>query len=669
MSEMTATATSTTEESGAAYSEVRPFDLDDDALVKKIRGWFKEDAAAKGKHADKRKLAHRMYAGDQWEQADRTAANTVGSKKPLLTLNYLLSIISAVEGEERTNRQEMKFYGEGQEDDGAAAGLNRILKWIMHQCGGEFVLSAQFREKLIAGEGWIVPEVDYFEDPEGKIKLVFVDDSEAYDDCLNTHPTSENSRRFTRVKQFTKEEIDARWAGACAKLQESTELDGAAPVETDGKGYRDIYSTPGDTKSVKLYDAQKCLYTVMETWWWQIEDGWVVVDEATGMLVEKSPDEFEAMRSQREAEQKEALSQLISGNRQRVPIDPADPAAGMTFEPLPKALQATERKVKRFYQAFSCVDVLLAKQASPVKDLKRIPYVPTRALYDKENNRWFGLVEPLVDLQKQTNVEQSVFIQLMQLMPKQSWMAPKGGFHNKNEWSTKLAQPGAMLEYNPTRGKPEPVPVQAIPRHLTDMGASRPATMRDISGVNVDMMGQRVAGDPGVVMEMRQKAAKTVLAPIFDNFRQSKIALGMVLLAYIQTYVSIGRRIRVLGPQGDVQYVQMTEQMQLGRYDLTVEETDATVNDRIATLNILQTTLPMMLKSGMPLTPEFVDLMPMPPHVRDAWKRQISWEMTLGGKVPPPGWQPGMPAPAAGPPGLPAPVPPQGGEPNPAPVN
>jgi hypothetical protein len=73
--------------------------------------------------------------------------------------------------------------------------------------------------------------------------------------------------------------------------------------------------------------------------------------------------------------------------------------------------------------------------------------------------------------------------------------------------------------------------------------------MRAISGVNVDMMGQRVASDPGVVMEMRQKAAKTVLAPIFDNFRQSKIVLGMVLLAYIQTYVSVGRRIRVWAPR------------------------------------------------------------------------------------------------------------------------
>jgi hypothetical protein len=116
MSEQTATAYAGDQE----QADIQPFDLSDEDLVKKLRGWFREDAAHKAQHADKRKLAHRMYANDQWEQTDRTVSNAPGSKKPLLTLNYLLSIVSAVEGEERTNRQEMKFYGEGQEDDGAA---------------------------------------------------------------------------------------------------------------------------------------------------------------------------------------------------------------------------------------------------------------------------------------------------------------------------------------------------------------------------------------------------------------------------------------------------------------------------------------------------------------------------------------------------------------------
>jgi hypothetical protein len=66
-------------------------------------------------------------------------------KRPRLTLNMLLTILAAVEGEERTNRQEIKTFGEGQEDDGASYGLNRLIKWVNNQCGGEFQLSQLFR--------------------------------------------------------------------------------------------------------------------------------------------------------------------------------------------------------------------------------------------------------------------------------------------------------------------------------------------------------------------------------------------------------------------------------------------------------------------------------------------------------------------------------------------
>jgi hypothetical protein len=156
--------------------------------------------------------------------------------------------------------------------------------------------------------------------------------------------------------------------------------------------------------------------------------------------------------------------------------------------------------------------------------------------------------------------------------------------------------------------------------------------MREISGVNTEMTGQRVGSDAGVVMEMRRKAATTVLAPIFDNYRRSKIEVGRILLAYIQTYVKPGRKIRVLG-EDENRYVEMTEQMGLLRYDITVDEANSTVNDRISTLNILQTTLPMLMKSGLSPPPEFVDLLPAPPHVRNAWKRQIAWQMTVSGQL------------------------------------
>jgi hypothetical protein len=41
--------------------------------------------------------------------------------------------------------------------------------------------------------------------------------------------------------------------------------------------------------------------------------------------------------------------------------------------------------------------------------------------------------------------------------------------------------------------------------------------------------------------------------------------------------------------------------------------------------------------------PEFVDLLPMNPDLRDEMKRMIAWQLTVNNMLPPPGWQPGQP--------------------------
>ncbi|TKD50571.1 portal protein [Sphingomonas baiyangensis] len=646
------------QDSAGEQKPLGPFQLPDEELVQRIWAWFKESSSAKAPAAKKRKKDFRVYAGRQWDEGDEALAKKLN--RPALTLNMVLTIISAVEGEEREERQDIKYFGNGGEDDGAAWGLNRILKWIMQQCGGEFTLSRQFRDGTICGEAWIVPEVDFFDDPEGKIKLELVDDCEVFDDPLAKCPVSSDSRYFIRQKQMTAEELEARWPGSVERLTQAV-IAHDPGTETDGSGYRDIYSEPGRIDTPKHYDSKTKLWTVMETWWHQIEPGWVVRDDATGLLEEKTPEEFEALKAARAEQVQQVLAARVAAlapppMTAMIPGMPA-PAAPPVPE-MPPPIEAVERPVRRFYQAFSVYRELLDKQPSPMPRLKRVPYVPFRAFFDKDEGEYFGLVRPITDVQLQHNVEQSVIVQMMQLQPKSSWMGPKGSFHNKVEWQNKLAQPGSLLEYNQSRGgKPEPIPVQPISRHLIEMADARPQTMRAISGVNVEMTGQRQGSDAGVVMEKRKKAARTVLAPIFDNHRMTKHALGTVLLAYIQKYVSVGRRLRVIGPEGKAEDVVMSADMQIGRYDISVGESDESMNDRFEALYVLQTVLPAMMKSGMPITPEFVDLLPIPPHIRQTWKRYVAWKLTLEGAVPPPGWEPGMPNPFLPAPGAAPPLP------------
>jgi hypothetical protein len=198
---------------------------------------------------------------------------------------------------------------------------------------------------------------------------------------------------------------------------------------------------------------------------------------------------------------------------------------------------------------------------------------------------------------------------------------PKGSFHNKNEWETKLAQPGKLLEYNASRGQARAnrrrppcrgtwstwrwVAPRSCAKYRHQHGDDRPAHAGR----------RRRHGDA-------EEGGDDVLAPIFDNYRRAKLEVGKVLLCYMQTYISPGRRLRVLG-DNKAGWVEATIEMTEGRFDLKVEETNASINDRMETLTVMQTTLPQIIQAGVPVPPEFIDLLPMNPTIRDEWKRML----------------------------------------------
>jgi hypothetical protein len=88
-----------------------PYQLSDEDLVNEDPHWIKEAAGARTEILAKRKEEWKYLAGDQWAKEDVDAMKR--QKRPRLTLNMLLTIMAAVEGEERTNRQEIKTSARG----------------------------------------------------------------------------------------------------------------------------------------------------------------------------------------------------------------------------------------------------------------------------------------------------------------------------------------------------------------------------------------------------------------------------------------------------------------------------------------------------------------------------------------------------------------------------
>jgi hypothetical protein len=77
-----------------------------------------------------------------------------------------------------------------------------------------------------------------------------------------------------------------------------------------------------------------------------------------------------------------------------------------------------------------------------------------------------------------------------------------------------------------------------------------------------------------------------------------------------------------MGERG-ARYVQATTDLQFGKFDAIVEDSTDTPNDKMATMYILQTTLPMLLQAGVPVPPSFVDILPISQHIKDEWKQML----------------------------------------------
>jgi hypothetical protein len=621
---------------------VRTSKLEDQAYALRVRRWYHEAYNHEKDARDEEDEDQRFFAGHQWKEEHINARLSEG--RPAITVNYCLPIVNAVVGEERLNRQQITIYGRDPTDDYGGNAMTELIRWVMYGSNGDYAVSKMFRSTATTGRGWVEVRINWLDDPEGLIEVKEVPRKEMYTDPVSREEDLSDARFLVREKWLTEDEIEAMWPD---KIEDVKRLRARWGTEA---GNTIIEPAPGSDKygksNHKIYNDKEGTWQCLEAWHWEVLPGQIVLNDQTGQLEELTNDEFQVVNDERNQE----IAQAQAMNAVATEMVPGMAMSGVV--PVPPPIKATPRPIKRYFQGFIIGDVVLQRGPSPHKFLKRFPYVPCFGMRDEDKERWFGLIRAIKDPQRQHNVEQSAILQWTQQMPKGGWMAPKGAFVDRQRWEQRSAQPGFIGEYNANRGKPEPIRPPTLPRHVLELAPTRLQNMRDISGVNVDLMGNTQKDSPGVVMELRRKQALTVLQTLFDNLRLARRILGQVLIAFIQQYIADGRQVRVVGAPKQ-QYIIAAKDLQFARFDAVVEDSPDSPTDKMATMYILQTTLPILAKMGIPIPPSFVDLLPISPHIRDEWRALIQSTMM------PPALPPGAPPPAGAPTG--GPPPPQAG--------
>jgi len=137
-------------------------------------------------------------------------------------------------------------------------------------------------------------------------------------------------------------------------------------------------------------------------------------------------------------------------------------------------------------------------------------------------------------------------------------------------------------------------PKADMPTSLMNLTEFAVGSIRDVSGVNMEMLGARDANQPGVLEYQRRQAAMTTLAEYFDALRFYRKQQGRVLLYFLREHIAPTGRLVKIVEDDKARYVPLAMSDDAETYDVIVEEAPQAPNQKERNWEIVQSMLPMV---------------------------------------------------------------------------
>jgi hypothetical protein len=568
-----------------------PSKLDGEALYICLKDWFSADMAHSAEWRTQAKSDFGFAAGDQWSAEDKAALEE--QRRPVITFNRALSIIKAVAGIEINGRHDTVYLPRGTSPGVVKANelLTSASQWMSDGCDAEDEQSEAFQAAIICGMGWTEARISYDEEPDGMYVEANVDPLEMYWDRAARSKNLTDARRVFRVRKMTldeardfakslgadvfDEDLDATWAVG-------KDVDPIKAVE-ERRLRAENSSGFSDKHEVHIVHCQ----------WLERKPVYRVADAMTGQVLELDEERF------------------------------------VEYQGLAKqhGLQYSHVRQTRIVrkQAFLGATILGEVTECPGKD--RFTFQCITGERDRNKGTWFGLVRLMRDPQMWANKWLSQTLHILNTTAKGGILAESDAFQNQREAQDTYAQPDAITwtaKDAIQKGKIIPKPGAGLPNGYVNLLEMAISSIRDVTGINLELLGMRDANQPGVLEAQRKQAAMTILATMFDSLRRFRKQVGRVRLAFIQQFLADGRLIRIMGEDGVQQAVPLLRDQTLGDYEVIIEDAPTSPNQKQETWQFLLQLMPMF--KGM-MTPEAAVLMleysPLPSKLVDQFKQMV----------------------------------------------
>jgi hypothetical protein len=538
--------------------------LGDISLFEQLKEWFRQDAD----HSHDWRIQAREYyafvAGDQWTAED--AAKMRLELRPIITFNRIAPVIDTVSGMEVANRQEVRYIPRRLGQAGVNELLTEAAKWARDECNAEDEESDAFVDAVICGYGWTETQMEYEDDPDGMCIVRRIDALEMYADMNASKRNLMDARRMFRVRDmgadeaqemfpgFTLDEIDAKWADDTASVTDDPHDAQEAPF------YRHDQSPDLDKRNYRV--------RVVEAQWWEKQTVVRYVDPTTGQMSRLERSAFDKLQARVKA---------IGG----------------------PDLMHVEQKQKVYRRAFLGSRIL---KVLPGPKQGGFTWKCITGKRDRNKGTWYGIVRAMIDPQKWANKWLAQTLHIMNTNAKGGIIAEEDAFDDVNEAQDTWSSPDAITIVS--RGaisgqKIMPKPQVQFPAGMDQLMQFAVSSIRDVSGVNLELLGMVNRDQPGIVEDARKQAGMTVLASMFDGLRRYRKEQGRLLLWYLTTFMSDGRLVRIGGPES-AQYVPLIRMPDTLEYDVIVDDTPSSPNLKEKTWDALMQLMPMLQNMQVP---------------------------------------------------------------------
>jgi hypothetical protein len=570
----------------------RPSQIKDmEKLLDVLKGWFRADASHSASWRADALTMYKMRAGKQWSDEDRQILNA--QSRPDIVFNRILTMLKAVAGMEINGRHEVHYIPRHNENTAVNELLTGAGKWLTDECDAEDEESAAFEDCLTCGLGWSEHRLDYELDRRGLYVEEKIPPREMYVDRNAKRKNLVDARRMARARKMpladamsiwrgkTRQQLDATWAIG-------TEMD-ATQKTLEEKRKREENTT--DTTYDDMYEV-----TIVNMQWWERETFWLLADPTNNNTMELSQEEYTRFSAM--------MKQLH----------------------MPIQFMAVEMTRRVFKEAYIGGEVLSVGDAP----LGQFKWTAITGEHDEETNTWFGLVHVMKHPQEWANKWLSQSLHILNTTAKGGIMAEKDAFDDIRDVEEKWARPDSIMwlkrgALSGDKPKVQARPGGAFPQGHIQLMEFAISAIRDVTGINLELLGMKDANQPGIVEAQRKQAGMTVLATVFDSLRRFRKLGGRIRLHIIQNYLSDGRLIRIVGPDG-AKAIPLMKDKCTGDYDVIIDDAPTSPNQKEANWAIISSMLPAFkdqLVSNPELLVMIMEYSPLPAKLVDGLKQML----------------------------------------------